>query len=76
LLSVLMETMTVSLNLLLMVFALMTTDAQAQESSALRMVQTIPLPNVEGRIDHMAIDLNGQRLFIAALKTIRLKYCV
>jgi len=50
LLSVLMETMTVSLNVLLMVFALMTTDAQAQESSALRMVQTIPLPNVEGRI--------------------------
>ncbi|MGN6717134.1 MAG: hypothetical protein ACTHLX_07050 [Candidatus Binatia bacterium] len=49
-LSVLMETMTVSLNVLLMVFALMATDAQAQESSALRMVQTIPLPNVEGRI--------------------------
>jgi hypothetical protein len=76
LLSVLMETMTASLNVLLMVFALMTTDAQAQESSALRMVQTIPLPNVEGRIDHMAIDLNGQRLFIAALKTIPLKYWI
>ena len=53
--------------------ALMTTDAQAQESSALRMVQTIPLPNVEGRTDHMAVDLNGQRLFIAALETIRTK---
>jgi hypothetical protein len=53
--------------------ALMTTDAQAQESSALRMVQTIPLPNVEGRIDHMAVDPNGQRLFIAALETIRTK---
>ncbi|MGN6734993.1 MAG: YncE family protein, partial [Candidatus Binatia bacterium] len=66
-LSVLMETMTVSLNVLLMVFALMATDAQAQESSALRMVQTIPLPNVEGRIDHMAVDLNGRRLLIAAL---------
>src|SRR5512143_2364827 len=41
--------------------------AQAQDATPLRLVQTIPLPNVEGRIDHMAIDLKGQRLFIAAL---------
>jgi DNA-binding beta-propeller fold protein YncE len=33
----------------------------------LRLVQTIPLPNVAGRIDHMAVDVSGQRLFIAAL---------
>ena len=33
----------------------------------LRLVQTIPLPNVVGRIDHLAIDLKGQRLFVAAL---------
>jgi DNA-binding beta-propeller fold protein YncE len=37
------------------------------ESAPLRLVQTIPLPNVEGRIDHLAIDLKGQRLFVAAL---------
>ena len=42
--------------------------AQAEEPTPLRLVQTIPLPNVEGRIDHMAMDLKGQRLFIAALK--------
>lgn len=36
-------------------------------SSPLRLVQTIPLPRVEGRIDHFAIDLKGQRLFMAAL---------
>jgi DNA-binding beta-propeller fold protein YncE len=30
-------------------------------------MQTIPLRNVEGRIDHMAVDLKGERLFIAAL---------
>jgi outer membrane protein assembly factor BamB len=41
--------------------------AQAEEPTPLRLVQTIPLPNVEGRIDHMAADLKGQRLFIAAL---------
>lgn len=29
--------------------------------------QTIPLPGVEGRIDHMALDAKGGRLFLAAL---------
>jgi DNA-binding beta-propeller fold protein YncE len=59
--------MTVFINVLLMVVAVMTIDVQAQESSALRMAQTISLPNVEGRIDHMAVDAKGRRLFIAAL---------
>ncbi|MDE1765565.1 MAG: YncE family protein [Thaumarchaeota archaeon] len=36
-------------------------------SSSLRLVQTISLPNVSGRIDHMDIDINGQRLFVAEL---------
>lgn len=31
------------------------------------LVQTISLPNVSGRIDHMDIDVNGQRLFVAEL---------
>ena len=33
----------------------------------LGLVETIPLPGVEGRIDHMAIDTDGGRLFIAAV---------
>src|SRR5436190_16369149 len=33
-------------------------------SGLLRLVQTIPLPT-EGYIDHLAIDVKGQRLFIA-----------
>src|SRR5256886_14511372 len=41
--------------------------AEAQDAMPVGMVQTVPLPNVEGRIDHMAVDLKGQRLFIAAL---------
>src|SRR3954470_22496844 len=41
--------------------------SQAQDTSALRQTQSIPLPNVEGRIDHMAIDQEGRRLFVAAL---------
>ena len=33
----------------------------------LKLKQTIPLAGVEGRIDHFAFDLAGQRLFICAL---------
>ena len=33
----------------------------------LRLVQTIALPNVKGRIDHFNVDIDGQRLFISAL---------
>lgn len=40
---------------------------QAAERSPLRLVQTIALPGVEGRIDHMAVDVQGKRLFVAAL---------
>jgi len=34
---------------------------------SLSLIKTIPLPNVEGRIDHMAADVANQRLFVAAL---------
>lgn len=33
----------------------------------LKLVKTIPLPGVEGRIDHMNVDVQGKRLFMAAL---------
>src|SRR5438128_11841130 len=39
--------------------------ASAQEPLAL--VRSIELPRVEGRIDHLAFDAAGQRLFVAAL---------
>ena len=32
-----------------------------------RLTQTIALPNVKGRIDHCAVDLAGERLFVCAL---------
>src|SRR5439155_7068416 len=35
--------------------------------AALQLRQTIPLPGVEGRIDHLAIDTAGERLFVCAL---------
>ncbi|HEY6390354.1 MAG TPA: hypothetical protein VIX89_03685 [Bryobacteraceae bacterium] len=33
----------------------------------LRLESTIPLPNVNGRIDHLSIDVAGKRLFVSAL---------
>lgn len=39
----------------------------ASDAGPLRLVQTVPMPGVEGRIDHLALDVAGQRLFVAAL---------
>jgi DNA-binding beta-propeller fold protein YncE len=41
--------------------------ASAENGPALKLVQTIPLPEVDGRIDHFAIDVKGRRAFLAAL---------
>lgn len=43
-------------------------NAQSQGKEPLRLVQTIPLPSVKGRIDHMDVDVKGQRLFVAGLE--------
>ena len=39
----------------------------AQSGVPLKLKQTIPLPGVEGRIDHFAFDPAGERLFVCAL---------
>ena len=44
------------------------TTSGAQEKQAFRLVQTIPMPNVKGRIDHMDVDIEGKRLFVAAVE--------
>src|SRR5437867_6308642 len=41
--------------------------ACAQAPQPLQPEKKIDLPEVQGRIDHMSIDLKGQRLFVAAL---------
>ena len=38
------------------------------QTQPFRLVQTIPLPGVKGRIDHMDVDVKGQRLFVAGLE--------
>jgi DNA-binding beta-propeller fold protein YncE len=42
-------------------------DAHAQDKLPLQRVQTIPMPNVSGRMDHLGVDVEGGRLFAAAL---------
>ncbi len=41
--------------------------AQPQSSTPLQLEQTILMPAVQGRIDHLSIDTKSQRLFVAAL---------
>ncbi len=41
--------------------------AKAQTSEPLRLEKSIELAGVQGRIDHMSLDVQGQRLFVAAL---------
>src|SRR5258708_38472945 len=41
--------------------------AVGQESSVLSLKTHIPLANVNGRIDHLSVDVKGQRLFVAAV---------
>jgi hypothetical protein len=42
-------------------------DACGQEQDALKLVRTMPLPGVAGRLDHMSVDLEKKRLFVAAV---------
>jgi len=48
-------------------FAVFALRAHSQETAPLRLVQTIPMPNVQGRMDHLGVDVKGKRLFAAAL---------
>jgi DNA-binding beta-propeller fold protein YncE len=43
-------------------------NAPQQGKDPLRLIQTIPMPNVKGRIDHMDVDVKGKRLFVAGLE--------
>jgi hypothetical protein len=49
------------------VFAAVAGIAFAEDLQPLRLVETIGLPKVSGRLDHMAVDLENKRLFVAAV---------
>src|SRR5690349_15164941 len=40
--------------------------APAQEKAPLKLIETTPLPGFSGDFDHFAVDLKGNRLFLAA----------
>src|SRR6202795_2405236 len=42
--------------------------AMPAQKEPLHLVQTIPMPNVKGRIDHMDVDVKGKRLFVVGLE--------
>ena len=49
------------------IFPVPTTNAMDEPPPPLEKTATIPLPGVEGRIDHMSLDAASGRLFVAAL---------
>src|SRR6266550_2161144 len=52
---------------LFIVLLALATLASGQASQPLRLEKTIELPEVQGRIDHLSVDVKGQRLFVSAL---------
>jgi len=52
---------------LFIILAAVTGLSWAQSVQPLRLEKTIDLPDVQGRIDHLSIDVPGERLFISAL---------
>jgi WD40 repeat protein len=54
--------------LMLSVLGSLSTQTYSQEHAPLRLVQAITMPNVKGRMDHMDVDVQGKRLFVAGLE--------
>jgi hypothetical protein len=52
----------------LLLAVLSAVSSMGQDVRPLLLEKEIPLPGVEGRIDHFSVDVPGQRLFIAALE--------
>ena len=58
-----------SFGLGLAVLATLVIQARAQDNAPLRLVQTIPIPKVQGRFDHIEVDVEGKRLFVAGVES-------
>src|SRR6266851_10403753 len=52
---------------LLVAIAMWSVSGQAQTTAPLVLEAKIPLGNVAGRIDHLAVDLKRRRVFVAEL---------
>jgi hypothetical protein len=54
-------------DIILLLAFLSAVSASGEDSGRLHLEKEIPLPGVEGRIDHFSADEAGQRIFVAAL---------
>jgi DNA-binding beta-propeller fold protein YncE len=50
----------------LVIAAILTATVNAQKKLPLKLVATTPMPGYTGDLDHFGLDLNGNRLFLAA----------
>jgi DNA-binding beta-propeller fold protein YncE len=62
-----MPTANIALGLVVAIGLTIGLAGAAKAEPPLVLEQTIPLDNVSGRIDHMAVDVAGKRLFVAEL---------
>jgi hypothetical protein len=44
-------------------------NLHGQIKQPLALVQTIPIPDVKGRLDHLWVDVGSERLFVAGLES-------
>jgi DNA-binding beta-propeller fold protein YncE len=65
-----MTNLNLRFSVVVLCFLVCTTLASPQEhlKPPLRLLQTISLPNIKGRLDHMELDVKGRRLFVAGLE--------
>jgi DNA-binding beta-propeller fold protein YncE len=54
------------LKIYMVILALCALTAWAQETLPLKLITTTPMPGFTGDFDHFGLDLNGNRLFLAA----------
>jgi DNA-binding beta-propeller fold protein YncE len=53
--------------LVMFLFAfLLAESGKAQGNAPLKLIQTIPMPGVQGHMDHITVDIGGKRLFVPA----------
>jgi DNA-binding beta-propeller fold protein YncE len=58
--------MEIQMRVLMILFAFAAVS-WAQITQTLRLEKTVELPEVQGRIDHLSVDVKRQRLFVSAL---------
>src|SRR5882762_816235 len=53
---------------LILFYLTATVNLHGQRGQPLSLVDTIPMPNVKGRLDHLYVDVRRERLFVAGLE--------